>query len=153
MRGLDGITDQCSWVWVSSGIWWWTGRPSVLQSMGSQKVRHNWATELNWNSTFKYTKLLTRLRRCSALSRPQHIAIPSGWNAFPHTPRGVYTQTHTTAFITFWHKRLILIHWAQRPFLPRSPPPPPIIICAALRKDSDAGKIEGKRRRGQQRTI
>ena len=39
-------------VWVNSGSWWWTGRPSVLQSMGSQRVRHNWATELNWTEPF-----------------------------------------------------------------------------------------------------
>ena len=37
-----------TWVWVSSGSWWWTGKPSVLQSMGSQRVGHDWATELNW---------------------------------------------------------------------------------------------------------
>ena len=35
--------------WVSSGSWWWTGKPGVLQSEGSQRVGHNWATELNWN--------------------------------------------------------------------------------------------------------
>ena len=35
-------------VWASSGSWWWTGKPGVLQSMGSQRVRHDWATELNW---------------------------------------------------------------------------------------------------------
>ena len=36
------------WVWVNSGSWWWTGRPGVLQSMVSQRVGHNWATEPNW---------------------------------------------------------------------------------------------------------
>ena len=36
------------WVWVNSGSWWWTGRPSVLQFMGWQRVRHDWATEVNW---------------------------------------------------------------------------------------------------------
>ena len=36
------------WVWVNSGSWWWTGRPGVLWFMGSQRVGHNWATELNW---------------------------------------------------------------------------------------------------------
>ena len=37
---------QWTWVWVSSGSWWWTGRPGVLQSMmGSQRAGHNWATE------------------------------------------------------------------------------------------------------------
>ena len=35
-------------VWASSGSWWWTGKPGVLQSMESQRVRHDWATELNW---------------------------------------------------------------------------------------------------------
>ena len=47
MRWLDGITGS-TWVWVNSGSWWWTGRPGMLQSMASQKVGHDWATELNW---------------------------------------------------------------------------------------------------------
>ena len=38
------------WVWVNSRSWWWTGRPGVLQFMGSQRVGHNWATELNWTA-------------------------------------------------------------------------------------------------------
>ena len=49
-RGWDGwmaLLTQWTWVWVNSGNWWWTGRPGVLQSMGSQRVRHDWATELN----------------------------------------------------------------------------------------------------------
>ena len=37
-----------TWVWVNSGSWWWTGRPGVLRFMGSQRVRHDWVTELNW---------------------------------------------------------------------------------------------------------
>ena len=52
-RGWDGriaSLTQWTWVWGSSGSWWWTGRPGVLQSMGSQRVRHDWATELNWCS-------------------------------------------------------------------------------------------------------
>ena len=50
-RGWDGwmaSPTQWTWVWVNSGSWWWTGRPVVLQSMGSQIVRQDWATELNW---------------------------------------------------------------------------------------------------------
>ena len=35
-------------VWVSSGSWWWAGKPGVLQFMGLQRVRHDWATEMNW---------------------------------------------------------------------------------------------------------
>ena len=48
MRWLDAITDSMTWVWVNSGRWWWTGRPGVLRFMGSWRVRHDWATELNW---------------------------------------------------------------------------------------------------------
>ena len=37
-----------TWVWVKSGSWWWTGRPGVLRFMGSQRVGHDWATDLVW---------------------------------------------------------------------------------------------------------
>ena len=50
-RGWDGwmaSLTQWTWVWVNSGSWWWTGKPGMLQWMGSQRVGHNWATELNW---------------------------------------------------------------------------------------------------------
>ena len=49
--GWDGwmaSPTQWTWVWVHSGSWWWTGRPGVLQLMRSQRVGHDWATELNW---------------------------------------------------------------------------------------------------------
>ena len=49
-RGWDGwmaSLNLWSWVWVSSGSWWWTGKLGVLQSMGSQTVGQDWATELN----------------------------------------------------------------------------------------------------------
>jgi len=51
-RGWDGwmaSLTQWMWVWVNSGSWWWTGRPGVLQFMGSRRVGHNWATDL-WTS-------------------------------------------------------------------------------------------------------
>ena len=49
--GWDGwMASPTRWtgVWASSRSWWWTGKPGVLQSMGLQRVRHDWATELNW---------------------------------------------------------------------------------------------------------
>ena len=52
-RGWDGwmaLPTQWTWVWVDSGIWWWTGRPGVLWFMGSQRVGHYWATKLNWTN-------------------------------------------------------------------------------------------------------
>ena len=53
-RAWDGwmaSPTRWTWVWVNSGRWWWTGRPGVLQFMGSQRVGHDWATELNWTGT------------------------------------------------------------------------------------------------------
>ena len=50
-RAWDGwmaSPTQWTWVWVNSGSWWWTGRPDVLRFMGSQRVGHDWVTELNW---------------------------------------------------------------------------------------------------------
>ena len=50
-KGWDGwmaSLTRWTWVWVNSGSWWWTGRPGVLRFVGSQKVGHDWATELNW---------------------------------------------------------------------------------------------------------
>ena len=59
-RGWDGwmtSLTQWTWVWVNSRSWWWTGRPDMLQYMGSQTVRHNWVTELKacekWNGGYK----------------------------------------------------------------------------------------------------
>ena len=49
MTGWDGwmaSLTRWTWVWVNSGSWWWTGRPGMLQFMGLQRVRHNWATEV-----------------------------------------------------------------------------------------------------------
>ena len=50
-RGWDGwmaSLTRWTWVWVNSGSWWWTGRPMVLRFMGSQRVGHDWATDLIW---------------------------------------------------------------------------------------------------------
>ena len=50
-RGWDGwmaSLTQWTWVWVNCRIWWWRGRPGMLQFIGSQRVGHGWVTELNW---------------------------------------------------------------------------------------------------------
>ena len=52
-HGWMASLTQWTWVWVNSESWWWTGRPGVLWFMGSQGVRHDWATELNWTETGK----------------------------------------------------------------------------------------------------
>ena len=53
-RGWNGLMaswTQWTWVWASSRSWWWTGKPGMLQSTASQRVRHDWATEPNWGTT------------------------------------------------------------------------------------------------------
>ena len=50
-RGWDGwmaSPTRWTWIWVSSGSWWGTGKPGVLQSVGWQRIGHDWVTELNW---------------------------------------------------------------------------------------------------------
>ena len=46
-NGWMASPTQWTWVWVSSGSWWWTGKRGMLQSMESQRVRHDWVIELN----------------------------------------------------------------------------------------------------------
>ena len=55
-----------TWVWVSSGSWWWTGRPGVLRFMGPQRVGHDWATELNWCLTYDW-----ECESCCLWEKPQ----------------------------------------------------------------------------------
>ena len=56
-RGWDGwmaSPTRWAWVWVNSGSWWWTGRPGMLRFMGSQRVGHDWGTELTWTEGSLY---------------------------------------------------------------------------------------------------
>ena len=47
MDGWMASLTRRTWVWVNSGSWWWTGRPGMLRFIGSQRVGHDWVTELN----------------------------------------------------------------------------------------------------------
>ena len=70
-RGWDGwmaSPTQWTWVRVNSGSWWWTGRPGVLWFMGLQRVRHDWATELNWTLFGKVIWGLANILRKKAFS-------------------------------------------------------------------------------------
>ena len=56
LHGWDGwmaSQTRWTWVWVNSGSWWWPGRPGVLWFMGSQRVGHDWATDLIWSDLMR----------------------------------------------------------------------------------------------------
>ena len=65
-RGWDGwmaSPTRWTWVWVNSRSWWWTGRPGMLRFMGSQRVGHDWATELNWTESILVREVLNSLAK------------------------------------------------------------------------------------------
>ena len=73
-RGWDGwmaLSTEWTWVLVNSRSWWWTGRPGVLQSMGSQRVKHNWATGPNWTELWSEDNL----QRFKSLILPPHGSL------------------------------------------------------------------------------
>ena len=73
-RGWDGwmaSPTRWTWVWVNSRSWWWTGKPGVLRFMGSQRVRHDWATELTWTEHNILCSILSSLRIQS-----RHLRMP-----------------------------------------------------------------------------
>ena len=79
-RGVDGWMASLirwTWVWAGSRSWWWTGKPGVLQSMGLQKVGHDWETELNWNSSFHRQFLLRRIEYSGAFQKGSFSSLPA----------------------------------------------------------------------------
>ena len=69
-RGWDGwmaSPPRWMWVWVDSRSWCWTGRPGMLRFIGSQRVRHDWATELNWTGVISVPENLGHIKFCSAI--------------------------------------------------------------------------------------
>ena len=89
-RGWDSwmaSPTRWTWFWASSKSWWWTGKPGMLQSMGWQRVRHDWVTELNWtsyklhisfgyNCTFSSVQLSSVTQLCPTLCDPMNCSTP-----------------------------------------------------------------------------
>ena len=112
--GWMASPTQWTWVWASSGNWWWTGKPGMLQSMGLQRVRHDWATELNWqrewisrttskkkpdthtdsvHSVWKFKKskvLITQIKT---------VAAQDGWGSIERGWKGTFGVMETSVLI------------------------------------------------------
>ena len=68
-----------TWVWACSGSWWWTGKPGVLQSMGSRRVERDWPTELKWIKLMTLTIPQSLLLCNQILAKPLFLSTPSLW--------------------------------------------------------------------------
>ena len=124
-RGWDGWVaslTRWTWVWVNSGSWWWTGRPGVLWFMGSQRVGHDWETELNWIQYFYLIYTHIQVLPTSIFNWPSNVI----YNTFPpfcrgsrlgsgtafscHVPLASFNLGHFTAFyfmtLIFLKKRI-----------------------------------------------
>ena len=97
-HGYMASPTQWTWVWGDSRSWWWTGRPGVLRFMGSQRVGHDWATELNWT---EFNLILTLVSVCEISD--SHLRWQYFWSSVKRTKdshRHIYDQDNvdTSAF-------------------------------------------------------
>ena len=103
-RGWDGWVASptwWTWVWVGSRRWWWTGWPGVLQSMESQRVRHDWVTELK-HSAISYCNNRTFYYWSHMVSRIIFLLAPSSMTK---------TLTTVAPFLLCWH------NWAHQAWI------------------------------------
>ena len=137
-RGWDGLMaspTQCTWVWASSRSWWWTGQPGVLQFMGSQRVRHDWATELNWTNLTAIQGTLKNLLQHNLKASILWHSIFMVQLSYPYMTSGktialiIWTFVSNVMFllfttlsrfvIAFPRTKRLLISWLQSPHDPQ----------------------------------
>ena len=109
VRWFMASVTQWTWVWASSRSWWWTGRLGVQQYMGSQRVRHDWGTELNW--TTKYCCFILYFFPSSALLfQDQWIAVSphSSGNSFITKPSSLANKSFVAVICSYFSSWLYL---------------------------------------------
>ena len=108
-RGWDGwmaSLTRWTWVWISSRCWWWTGRPGMLQPVGLQRVRRDWATELNWTAELLLASQVSLFER---IHLPvQEIQETCVWSLVKQDPLEEEMVTHSS--ILAWG-----IPWTEEP--------------------------------------
>ena len=107
-RGRDGwmaSPTQWTWVWINSESWRWTGRPGVLRSMGSQRVGHDWETELDWTCILSVCARVCgvcipalALQKCTSIFT-KYIALCVSWEALLST-RNIWATRFTVASVS-----------------------------------------------------
>ena len=101
-RGWDGwmaSPTQGTWVWARSGSWWLTGKPGVLQSMGLQRVRRDWVTELDYTV---HGILQARILEWVAFSFSRGSSQPRDRTQVSHTAGGFFTSWATREAQEYW---------------------------------------------------
>ena len=131
-RGWDGwmaSPTRWTWVWVNSDSWWWTGRPGVLQFMGSQRVGHDWATELNWRDREEYNVVFWVLFWVHSDSLSKDCCLVPSIHLFHHScieglgeqiiflGVGMVTDIKLSGQIKIWNT-LVVYYWAFSIFSP-----------------------------------
>ena len=110
-RGWDdwmASRAQWTWVWVNSRSWWWTGKPGMLQSMGSQRVGHNWATEQNWLSDWAHTHSYFSYNLFTLI----FTGFTRNYNVYLNHLRGLTILLHACMLIRFSHVWFFATLWA-----------------------------------------
>ena len=106
MRWLDASPTQWTWVWVDSRSWWWTGRPGMLQSMGSQRVRHDWATELNWTKKTSYFSCQGYFPILSSIQSLSRVWLSTVHEvAKSQTQLSAHTHTKIHVLVVAWREK------------------------------------------------
>ena len=104
---------------MNSGSWWWTGRPGVLRFMGSQRVGHDWATELNWTEHSSYLSCITDCVsfawRLSGKESTCNIGDTGDLGLIPVSRRSLGEEMATSSSILAWR-----IPWTEEPGVLRS---------------------------------
>ena len=89
--GWMASLTQWTWVWESFRRWWWTGKPGVLKSMGSQRVEQDWVTEQQQQQFWFYIQFSSVAQSCGTLCDPMNCSTPG----LPvHYKLPEFTQTH-----------------------------------------------------------
>ena len=106
-RGWDGwmaSLTQWTWVWASSGSWRWTGKPGVLQSVGSHWVRRDWGTGLNRPTFTIFTK-----PHCALLLQDKGQTTCHWW----HYKGSVHCFTQQLLYEDHWGQKWVSIIWVK----------------------------------------
>ena len=131
-------STQWTWVWVNSGSWWWTGRPGVLQFMGSQRVGHDWATKLNWSMTWGKSRV-----KLNSVIKPKSVNTIQASCSVEYLKRGImWNPRKQDRYITC---HLALSSFRNNQFLSSesdsSPPRSEVLFLWTLHVNIDLSKI------------